>query len=62
MPSSYYIMDYRSTYFEYKDLAKIHSQPDIDSILRIFLVIKTQCSKSADYIGGGQLGYLVLVL
>ena len=29
MPNAYSIMDYKSTHFEYKDLDKVHGQPDI---------------------------------
>ena len=62
MPNSYYIMDYKSTHFEYKELTKIHGQPDIDSLLRIFRQLKHNAQKVQTILGGGQLGYLALVV
>lgn len=55
-------MDYKSTHFEYKELSKIHSQPDIDSLLRIFRQLKRNAQKVQTILGGGQLGQLALVL
>ena len=55
-------MDYTSTHFEYKELCKIHGQPDIGSLLRIFRQLKRNAQKVHTLLGGGQLGYLALVL
>ena len=62
MPNSYSNVDYKSTHFEYKELTKIHGQPDIDSLLRIFRQLKRNAQKVQTILGGGQLGYLALVL
>ena len=62
MTNSHSIMDYTSTHFEYKELCKIHGQPDIDSLLRIFRQLKRNAQKVHTLLGGGQLGYLALVL
>ena len=60
--ASYTIKDYRTTHFEYKDLDKIHGKPDIDSLLRIFRQLKRNAQRVPTTLGGGQLGYLALVL
>ena len=60
--NNYSIKDYKTVHFEYKSLDKIHGAPTIDSLLRIFRQLKrnTQCVSKT--LGGGQLGYLALVL
>ena len=62
MSSIYSIKDYRTTHFEYQDLDKIHGQPDIDSLLRMFRQLKRNAQRVPTTLGGGQLGYLALVL
>ena len=36
MTSTYNIPDYKSRFFEYEKLDKIHGQPDIDSIITLY--------------------------
>ena len=62
MSNSYSIKDYRITHFEYKDLDKIHGQPDTDALLRIFRQLKCNAQRVPTTLDGGQLGYLALVL
>ena len=62
MPGSYSIKDYITTHFEYQDLDKIHGQPDVDSLLCIFRELKRNAQQVPTTLGGGQLGYLALVL
>ena len=62
MSNSYSIKVYRTTHFEYKDSDKIHGELDIDSLLRIFRQLKCNNQRSPTTLGGGQLGYLALVL
>ena len=62
MSSSYSIKDYRTTHFEYKDLDKIHGQPDIDLLLVISRQLKRNAQRVPTALGGGQLDYLALVL
>ena len=62
MSSSYSIRDYKSTHFEYSELEKIHGHPDIDSLLRIFRQLKRNAQRVPTILGGGQLGYLALVI
>ena len=62
MMNAYSVMDYRSTHFEYKDLFKIHGFPDIDSLLRILRQLKRNAQRVPTSLGGGQLGYLALIL
>ena len=62
MLTSYSNIDYRTTHFEYKDLHRIHGQPDIDALLRMFRQLKRNAQRVPTTLGGGQLGYLALVL
>ena len=56
------VKDYKTTHFEYKSIAKIHGAPTIDSLLRIFRQLKRNIQCVSTTLGGGQLGYLTLVL
>ena len=62
MSSTYTIKDYRSTHFKYKNIDHIHGQPDIDSLLCIFRQLKRNAHRVPTTLGGGQLGYLALVV
>ena len=62
MTNSYSIFDYKSTHFEYSELEKIHGHPDIDTLLRIFRQLKRNAQRVPTLLGGGQLGYLALVI
>ena len=54
--------NFRNTHFEYKELDKIHGTPDIVTLLRIFRQLKRNVQSVPTPLGGGQLGYLTLVL
>ena len=56
------VKDYKTTHFEFKSLDKIHGAPTIDSLLRIFRQLKRNAQCVSTTLGGGQLGYLALVL
>ena len=60
--TSYNLPDYKAKYFEYKELDKVHGQPTIEDIIRIFKQIKRNAQCVPTTLGGGQLGYLALVL
>ena len=62
MVSTYSLEDYKTTYFEHKVLDKVHGHPTMDDLLTLFLQFKqnTQCVPCT--LGGGQLGYLGLIL
>ena len=62
MSSPYNLPNYRERHFEHKHLTKIHGQPDIDSILRLFREVKRNVQKVKTTLGGGQWGYLALVI
>ena len=62
MPNVYSIMEYKSTHYEYKELTKIHGQPEIDSLLRNVCQLKRSAQRVPIILGGGQLGYLALLL
>ena len=60
--SKYNIKNYRTTHFQYPTLDKIHGQPSLESILRLFRQLKINAQSVPTTLGGGQLGYLALVL
>ena len=62
MASPYNLPNYRDRYFEHKTLTKIHGQPDIDSILHLFRQVKRNVQKIKTTLGGGQWGYLAIVI
>ena len=62
MLTAYSLPDYRARFFEYKDLDKIHGQPTIGSIARLLRQVKRNAQRVLTTLGGGQLGYLALVI
>lgn len=62
MQTAYNLPDYRARFFEYKDLEKIHGQPTIDSIAKLLRQVKRNAQRVITTLGGGQLGYLALVI
>ena len=62
MTSPNSLPDYRSSYFEYKSLTKILGEPTIDSIAKLHKEIKRNAQKVPTTLGGGQNGYLGLVI
>ena len=62
MQSAYNLPDYRARFFEYKDLERIHGQPTINSIARLLRQVKCNTQQVSTTLGGGQLGYLALVI
>ena len=62
MTSAYSLPDYRTRYFEYKNLDNIHGQPGIDTISKLLKQLKRNVQHVLTTLGGGQLGYLALVI
>jgi len=62
MASTYSLKDYKTTYFEYKVLDKIHGQPTVENLLTLFRQLKRNAQCVTCALGGGQLGYLGLIL
>ena len=62
MSSVYNLPDYRAKFFEYKTLTKVHGKPTIDTILQVFKQLKRNAQCVPTTLGGGQLGYLALLL
>ena len=61
MITSYSIKNIYS-HFEYKELTKIEGEPTLDSLLVLHRQIKRNAQCVPTTLGGGQLGYLALVL
>ena len=62
MLSSHSTKDFHSTHFKYNVFNKIHGFPDIDTLLCLFLQVKCNAQSVPTNLGGGQLGYMALVL
>ena len=61
MTKDYSLQDF-STKFKHKDLTPIRGLPTLDTILRLFREVKQNAQSISSKLGGGQLGYLALVL
>ena len=62
MSTAYNLPDYCARFFEYKDLDKIHGQPTIDTIAKMLKQLKRNAQRVITTLGGGQLGFLALVI
>ena len=56
------ILNYKERYFEKKTLTKVNGLPTIDTILEVFRQLKRNAQSVPTTLGGGQFGYLFLVL
>ena len=54
--------DYRKTHFPNPELDRIHGQPTIDQIVKIYKQLKQNASSVQTTLGGGQHGFLPLVI
>lgn len=54
--------DYKAKYFEFKEHDKIHDKPTFDKLIHLFHQLKTNAHKVPTTLGGGNQGYLTLVL
>ena len=57
-----HIPDYKERYFETKELTKVHGTPTVDTILKVYKQLKRNAQCVPTTLGGGQLGYLWIVL
>lgn len=55
-------VNYIETYFEYKELTKIHGEPTFETIKALHNQLKANASSVPSNLGGGQFGHLGLVL
>ena len=62
MSSAYDLPAYCAHYFKYKDLDKIHGEPDVDYIPQMLRQVKRIAQRVYTTLGGGQLGYLALCI
>ena len=53
---------YTERYFEYKELKKTFGKPTLDKIIQIYRQLKRNTRRIPDTLGGGDHGYLALVL
>ena len=56
------IPNYRDTSFEYADLSHIHGEPTYDSLTILFNQLKANARSVRTSLGGGNHGYLGLLL
>ena len=54
--------DYKKTYFPYPDLDRIHGQPTIHQLVKVFKQLKQNAASVSTSLAGGQHGFLPLVL
>ena len=62
MKTDYSISSYRTSHFQYQTLDKIHGEPTLDTLLHLFKQLKINAQSVPTKLGGGQLGYLALVI
>ena len=54
--------DFRKTHFPHPDLDKVHGQPTIDQIVKIYKQLQQNAASITTNLGGGQHGFLPLVI
>ena len=54
--------DFRKTYFPHPELERVHGQPTIDNIIRLHQQLKQNAASVPCNLGGGQHGFLPLVI
>ena len=62
MTSNSKLPNYKDEFFEYKTLTKIHGRPTIEKLLGLYREVKLNAQSVHTTLGGGQHGYLGLVL
>ena len=55
-------INYKETYFQFKELTKIHGEPNYDSIKRLHNQVKANAFSVPSVLGGGNFGHLGLVV
>ena len=50
--------DFRKTHFPHPDLDRVHGQPSIDQIVKIFRQLKQNAASVQTNLGGGQHGLM----
>ena len=62
MLSPYNLPDYKSRYFEYNYLTKVHGRPHVETTLNTYKQLKSSAQRVPTTLSGGQLGYVSLVV
>ena len=60
--SSSRLPDFKQSYFPYQELDRIHGQPTLHQIVKIYKQLKENAASVPTTLAGGQHGYLSLVL
>ena len=55
-------INYSATYFQYKELSKIHGEPNYETIKRLHNQVKANAASVPSTLGGGAFGHLGLVI
>ena len=62
MSSPYNLPDYVTKFLKFKTLTQIHGKPSVESLLQLFREVKSNSHTIRTTLGGGQYGYLALIL
>ena len=62
MSNPHNLPDYKEHYFETKALDHIHGKPTLQQIIKVFRQLKRNATSVPTRLGGGNHGYLALVL
>ena len=55
-------INYKDTYFQFKELNRIHGEPTYDTIKKLHDQVKANAASVPSTLGGGNFGHLGLVL
>ena len=62
MTNAHSLPDYKERYFEYKELLKVHGKPTLDKMIKVWRQLKRNAQRIPTTLGGGNHGYLALLL
>ena len=62
MTNAHSLPDYKERYFEYKELLKVHGKPTLGKIIKVWRQLKRNAQRIPTTLGGGNHGYLALLI